>query len=158
MRKQFAIALVSLAALGLTSRPASAWWFPCCKSKCCMTLCAKQYNAFSPYCLDSLNGCFPLQGNAANGGCFLGCPTGFSAHAGVACLGELPQGLAGNATVINGSTQVAPTISGPNGSAAVVAPGQNGWFWPNPLPSAPMPNGTPSYFPVFTGPTNTPGR
>jgi len=64
MRRIFVIAILGLAGLGLTVEQACAGPIKnclCCK-KCCMTLCAKQYNAFSPYCLDSVTGCVPVGG------------------------------------------------------------------------------------------------
>ena len=62
MRNLFVFAVLGLAGLGWFAEQASAGPIRdclCCK-KCCLKLCAKQYNAFSPYCLDSLSGCLPL--------------------------------------------------------------------------------------------------
>jgi hypothetical protein len=92
MKKLLVIAILGFAALGLATEPASAGWLcrKCCKQKCCLTLCARQYNAFSPYCLDSFNGNFPLQGmsgGCSNGACYMG-SAGCGSQAGVACLGE----------------------------------------------------------------------
>ena len=65
MKKLFALGFLSLAAIGLASGPAAAWWpcFPCsCKSCCTTTICLKQYNAFTPVCWGSLtcDGCCPM--------------------------------------------------------------------------------------------------
>jgi hypothetical protein len=146
MRKFFASALLGLAALALAAGPTSAWW-PFHHCKCCVKLCAKQYNAFSPYCLDSLNGCLPPQGGMGNGACYLGTPQGCSAYAGVACLGELPApGTADGATVHGSSAPAAngSVMSGPitiqNGNPTIVAPGTNAqsWQW---TPGLASPNG-----------------
>ncbi len=68
MKKLFALAFMSVAAVSSITPAASAWWpcfpmFDCCKSsKCCTTICLRQYNAFTPVCSGTLNcdGCCPL--------------------------------------------------------------------------------------------------
>jgi hypothetical protein len=53
MKKQFAAALLSLAALALSTVPASAW---CCCPKYKFCACAAQYNAFTPFTLNTVAG------------------------------------------------------------------------------------------------------
>lgn len=65
MKKLFALAFMSLAAVSWTPTTASAWWpfYPaCCKSCCTTTICLRQYNAFTPVCSGTLNcdGCCPV--------------------------------------------------------------------------------------------------
>jgi hypothetical protein len=80
MKKLLSTALLGLLGLALSSSQASAgWWSCCCKDKCGITLVARQYNAFSPFCLDSCNVCIPNAGNcgygsacSVQGGTFLG--------------------------------------------------------------------------------------
>src|SRR5947209_3752382 len=53
MKKILAITLLSLATLHWTTGQAAAWFFPICgHCKCCKTVCLRQYNAFSAYCLE----------------------------------------------------------------------------------------------------------
>src|SRR5205814_8867524 len=98
MKKIFVIAILGLAGLGFSVEQASAAG-PllkrlCCCKRCSVKLSAKQYNAFSPYCLDSLSGCLPLAGLAG------GAPGYGYGGGGPACsyanMGELPapQGFA----------------------------------------------------------------
>lgn len=64
MKKSLAFLISSLAALGLAHGQAAAWFRDCncCSSKCCTTICLRQYNAFTPICFGSLNceGCCPM--------------------------------------------------------------------------------------------------
>ena len=95
MKKLTALGLLSVVALGCASSSASAWWpcFPlcgCCKSKCCSTICCRQYNAFTPVCTGSIccDGCCPI--NMGSGGC---CPSSGNCCVGGGdgcCLGQLP--------------------------------------------------------------------
>src|SRR5262249_16474778 len=65
MNRLLAAALLSLAALGLATDQASAF-FRCCRwhccNKCCATFCCRPYNAFTPCCFGSLccDGCCPF--------------------------------------------------------------------------------------------------
>jgi len=63
MKKFIALAVLSVAGLGMSVGQASAWWFYhyCC-NKCCTTICLQPYNAFSPVCCGNLacNGCCPM--------------------------------------------------------------------------------------------------
>jgi hypothetical protein len=86
MRKFFVFAVLGLAGLGMLAGQASAGSLLhclCCKKCCCMKLCATQYNAFSPFCLDSLSGCVPCQG-----GIGAACMMGNGGYG----MGELPDG------------------------------------------------------------------
>jgi hypothetical protein len=83
MKKLLSTALMGLMGLALSSGHASAGWWGCGCSKCGVTLCARQYNAFSPFCLDTCNVCIP---NACNGS---GYGPACSVQGGN-CLGELP--------------------------------------------------------------------
>lgn len=67
MKKLIAIAIVSLAAVGLDVGRASAWYH--CPKSCCTTckFCCVQPNAFSPYC------CYPAPRGCGSCGC-LGAP------------------------------------------------------------------------------------
>jgi hypothetical protein len=152
MKKLFAVAILGIAALALTTESASAGWLchHCCKSKSCLTLTAKQYNAFSPYCLDSFNGCFPLQGMGCNGNCYMGCVGGSCTQAGVACLGELPSPGAVTNLPQGGTVMAAPTMV-QNGNAAPAAPKAAVQPWPTWAPGMASPSGVPSYFPGYGG-------
>jgi hypothetical protein len=139
MKKIFVIAILGLAGLVFSVEQASAAGvilsrLRCCK-RCSVKLNAKQYNAFSPYCLDSLSGCLPLGGLAGAPGCgFGGCGPACS----YANMGELPapqgfvtQGFAPQfgmpAEAVQGWSPWAPGMVNPNGmqvypTAANVAP------------------------------------
>jgi hypothetical protein len=72
MKRFLALTVLGLASLTVTAQQASAHWlldhFHHCH--CCLNVCAKQYNAFSPYCIDSVHGCCPgpVVGAWGNGG------------------------------------------------------------------------------------------
>ena len=140
MRNLFVFAVLGLAGLGWFAAQASAGPIRdclCCK-KCCLKLCAKQYNAFSPYCLDSISGCLPCQGGigAGNGGY---CAGGY--------CGDLPAGDPGQFGGMP-MTQMANPYAG----VPVMPQGmpQYGQGMVNPMP--------PNYYPAVTGVAPTPGN
>jgi hypothetical protein len=90
MKKLLWTALIGLVGLVLSSGHASAGWWGCGCCKCGVKLCAHQYNAFSPFCLETCNVCTP---NGCNGN---GYGPGCSAQGGN-CLGELPTTTEGTA-------------------------------------------------------------
>ncbi len=148
MRKNIFFAMLGLGALALLPGSASAWWLAdCCCHKCCVKLCAKQYNAFSPFCLDSLQGCLPLQGGCGNGG-FCGgpsCGPACSYPDGGGYMGELPPASAPGAHVLAPSAQTpTTTTAGPAayGVPMMAAPGMGAMAMP--------PSGVPSYYTGFT--------
>ena len=142
MKKILVIAILGLAGLGFSVEQASAGHILgclCCK-KCCVKLCATQYNAFSPYCLDSMSGCIPLGGFAGNGG---GCGPACNYADGGFAMGQLP----------------AP---GAVGSPAYVMPGmnptENMQAMPSMTPGMANPYGFPgNYYPTIMAPTPLPG-
>jgi hypothetical protein len=161
MKRFFAIALLGLAALGLGSGRASAWWWShCCGHKCGITLTATQYNAFSPYCLDSLHGCLPLAGLAAQvagpecGGAACSMQGGY-------CLGELPApgtitGHASAGDAVAGPALSAPVANGPQvvpptTAQAPLPQGAPAQAWPTWGPGMVNPSGVPGYFPANMG-------
>jgi hypothetical protein len=124
MKKLFATALLSLAAIAFVTQPASAWLFchKCCtRSTCRIKVCSHQENAFSPFCVDSVRyrGCGCHQFNGVQPGCdngyaANGCEEGAS--------GQLPA--------------AAPAQGAAQGHSAYLAP------MPNMMtPNYPMPNG-----------------
>jgi hypothetical protein len=129
MKKLLATALLGTFALAISPGQASAGWLSClcCKKGCTVTLTARQYNAFSPYCFDNLNGCIPIAG--------YGCgPQGGCAVNGGTCLGELPT------TMINGAK---PVEALPQGQPVPAQTAPHAWQqWapgminPNPAPFA----------------------
>jgi hypothetical protein len=132
MKKLLTTAFLSLAALALGSNHASAWWpMSCCKSKCCISVCARQYNAFSPYCID---GCGPC--GAIGFSCGTGCAQGACAYGG-ANLGELPMTMeAGSSGVAHVTSPGMPVQNG-NGQYFVNQPQANGQYYQ----MQPQPNG-----------------
>ncbi len=148
MKKLFGIAILTTAALILTSAEASAWWFPLHSCKCCKSLCCTQYNAFSPFCCDGMpmngGGYGPMYGGPASAWNFTGDG---------GCMGQLPAGdaMAGSANVYSpGAPPMAgmPIYNGPPPTPGAGAPGQpwNGWS-----PNMTNPNGLPSYYPPGVG-------
>src|SRR5438105_4916246 len=147
MKKIFVIAVLGLAGLGLDVGRASAGLLNCfCCKKCTMKLSAKQYNAFSPYCLDSVSGCVPATSCCGFGhGGVAFCPCGPDAGyggCGPACshsnggwaMGELPAPGPGQA------------FNGP-----MVMPGEALQGWPNGVPGMVNPNALPGNYPVIMG-------
>jgi hypothetical protein len=120
MKRFFAITILGLASLGIAAQQVSAGWLlhHCCQH-CCLKVCAKQYNAFSPYCIDSLNGCCPAQGLAAIAGanCGYGQGPGFAYQDGGACQ-ELP--APGH---VDGSAAVAPPAGAVSSGTSFMVPG-----------------------------------
>lgn len=115
MKKLFALGFLSLAALGLATEQASAWWpcfplFNCDKcSSCTTTIKLRQFNAFTPICSGSLycDGCAPMSLSCCRPGmdgpalfgpnCMQNCYGGFCAANGdAACLGQLPAPMGAN--------------------------------------------------------------
>jgi hypothetical protein len=143
MKKILVIAILGLAGLGWSAQEASAGPLLnclCCCKKCRVKLYAKQYNAFSPYCLDSLSGCLPLGGFNGGGPGFGGCgPACFSGNGGYA-MGELP-------------------AQSPEGFAGqmMMGDGQMGQNWQAWGPGMVNPNGMPTYYPTSTGAAPFPG-
>jgi hypothetical protein len=140
MKKLLTLGLLSIATLAWATASASAWWpcFPlkgCCGSKCCSTICIRQYNAFTPICCGSLScdGCCPMTFGGCNfggnncggcnfgnncGGCNYGAPACCVGGGDACCLGQLP----------------APgTLAAPPPAAAPAAGGSN---YQAPLPNA----------------------
>jgi hypothetical protein len=140
MKKLFALALLSLAVTGWLTTPANAWWpFSCCGTKCCTTICLRQYNAFTPICTGKLScdGCCPINlacGQLGSGPAIFnagpGC-VGGACYAGSAYnLGQLPP------AALMSQPLPAPTAGG-------VAPTYT--IPPNnPLPAPAVPMGTTS--------------
>jgi hypothetical protein len=128
MKKTLAFLVSSLAALGLATGQASAWFRDChsCSSKCCTTICLRQYNAFTPICYGSINcdGCCPM-----GFGGFCGMPmsphgydmwggNGFAGHVAHAGYGQAPG--YGPATYAPRAPWMVPMM--PTPSPAVPAP------------------------------------
>jgi hypothetical protein len=136
MKKLLGLGLLSVAALGWATAPASAWWpcFPmkgCCKSKCCSTICIRQYNAFTPVCTGSLccDGCCPINFGAGGGCCPTNCcPTSSTCSAGGVygdpyCMGQLPPAMPGMAAPVMAG---APNVQAPMPMSAAYG-GQMGY-------------------------------
>jgi len=151
MKKLFALACISLAAVTGTASPAQAWWpcfplFDCCKGSCCSTtICLRQYNAFTPVCSGTLNcnGCCPLNlssGYPGSGPAVVGpdCmngtgyggygPYGSSVYTGGYPMGQLPP-----ATML---TQ--PPMQGPIMGGMPMAPTAPVQMQPNTTSAAPQ--------------------
>jgi hypothetical protein len=180
MRKLFAISLVSVSVLGLTAGQAAAWWFPLCKP-CCKTIHCKQYNAFSPFCCDDLQGC-AVAPDAINAYVGAGHPQANFIAGEAGYMGELPvtvnNGVPGGGTIVTAPSPAAPAPSlgnatPPPGFARVLPPNAA----PQNVPGAPInaqaapgwrpwgpgmvnPSGVPSYYPNYQGygPYNTGNR
>jgi hypothetical protein len=171
MRKVLAISLVSVSVLGLTAGQAAAWWFPLFKP-CCKTVHCKQYNAFSPFCCDDLQGC-AVWPHAVNAYAGAGYPhANFIAGEG-GYLGELPavgnSGVQGDGTIVTPPPTSAPAPSTgkgtpPAGSAHVLPPGttpqtvpavpiygRTAPTWPAWGPGMVNPSGVPSFYPNSQG-------
>ena len=75
MKKLISAALLSVAALGMTSSQASAWPLQKLFCKNCCTVCVRPYNAFTPVCYGSIcgDGCCPIQYNQG-----ASCPTSWA--------------------------------------------------------------------------------
>lgn len=135
MKKTLIASAVGLAAFGLLSGAALAW-FGKCKNSCCAykyTICCKPYNAFSPICCGNMfmEGCCPPFGM----GCAMpGCGPGFKPMGGPGycgadcfgcesgCLGQLPAPTTGGTAVLPLNPAPSPT------------PGQPGFTPPMPTP------------------------
>jgi hypothetical protein len=142
MKRFFAIAILGLASLGIAAQQAAAGWLldHCCHRCCCsLKVCAKQYNAFSPYCIDSVSGCCPGPVAGAWGN---GPGPGFAYQDGGPCQ-ELPA---------PGQLDGHPTVPPPAAGAArsgtpFVVPGSTQFLMPGatsqgvPLSSPAMGNG-----------------
>src|ERR1700730_10809345 len=99
MNKLIASAFLSLLGLGMATQEAAAWgWCKscCCCSRCKVSICSSQYNAFSPFCIDSVSykGCcggmmFPNMMNGCQGPSCDPCCTGSDCCDG-GVLGQLP--------------------------------------------------------------------
>jgi hypothetical protein len=157
MKKLLALAMASLATLGLSMNAVSAGWFchHCCPK---VNACAAQYNAFSPFCVSGVytskhcHKCnHPAEGPCCNpcwgGPCWDGaCGPACSVGGDAATLGVLPA-PAGTATVQNGrvvtpaSPAPVPTI--PGATSQLYAPSNFG----QPMMQPPAPNAfaAPSY-------------
>jgi hypothetical protein len=149
MKKILVIAILGLAGLEWSAQEASAWCLRncfCCK-KCRVKLYASQYNAFSPYCLDSISGCLPVAGLTASvpgcgaGGCFAG--NGYA-------MGELPA---------PGPEGFAGAMPGPQAFAGpmMMGPTEAGQGMPGFTPGMMSPNSMPMYYPANTGAVPFPG-
>jgi hypothetical protein len=120
MNRLLAVAFVSVVAVGLGTRPASAW--PGCHHKYCA--CAAQYNAFSPFCLSTVESCHhghhcchvadtPCCNAPPAPACdFNGCGPACSADCDSGALGALPATAAPPAGATTG-TPGAPTFKAP---------------------------------------------
>ena len=135
MKKLFATALLSLAALSVPSGNAQAglfdWLGCCCHERCC--ICVRPYNAFTPAAFGSItaDGCCPVQWNCGNGRCG---PQGPNWAGSDGCgLGQLP----GN------------VVPGPMAPGPVLAPDA-----PRPVNPAPMPQPRAGMMP-YGNPYNT---
>lgn len=163
MKKLLALGLLSVAALGFATAPASAWWpcFPlkgCCKNKCCSTICIRQYNAFTPVCCGSLccDGCCPM----TFGGCNFGggnncCMPNQSCCVGgdAACLGQLPAPGAVASPMMPPATaqQQAPLPNAMSYAGAMPwnpYAGYNPYAMSNVQPAAYQPSMYPGYMPM----------
>jgi hypothetical protein len=149
MKKILVIAILGLAGLEFTAEQAAADGpirnvasnvVPacirnkfCCK-KCCVNLCAKQYNAFSPYCLDSMSGYIPMGGYAGYGP---------AACAGGGCaMGQLP----------------APELMGQHAFGAPgMMPAEHVQGWPTWAPGMVNPNAMPASYPAVLNYAPMPG-
>jgi len=158
MKKLIAIALFSIIGIGISQGQASAWWeHLCCKHKCCLTICCRQYNAFSPFCCDGACGYMPFNPACGQGGCGVGC----SYPAGSCCPGELPAATEAGKTAVNNvpgfgaPQQVAPAPLPSAGAPANPAQGFGAYGAGSAYPS-----GVPAYNSGFTGymPWNNGGR
>jgi hypothetical protein len=162
MKKLFAIATLSIAAVVLSTGHASAWWEHFC-GKCHykIKVTCKQYNAFSPFCCDGV----PMGACSGNGGCPAAYSFGGEAGYGGGYVNELPAAadLAGGGHVIYpnapGGIMQGPATGFP-GAGFRIPPGvaaQNAPTWGQPMPN---PTGVPSYYPGPMGyaPSNGLGR
>jgi hypothetical protein len=169
MNRFLSLAILGLASLGFSTRPASAWWFhDCCCDHCCQVkLCCRQYNAFSPFCCDMGTGCFPF--NQANGSCGMDCGSATCFPGSNGCLGSLPatSETPGQATVTGPTAPSTgtPTYTGPimppnSNTPAMPMPSSAVQGWPTFAPGMMYQGGAPSYYPGFTGfvPANPLGR
>jgi hypothetical protein len=144
MKKLFAIAIMGLAALTVSTERASAGWIHglCCR-KCTVAVHLKQYNAFSQFCCENPCSCLPQQ-NIPVYGNGNGCGNGGGAACcmqGGGSMGELPaamQGYSGQGMVFQGAPMA------PQGMIQA-APMQ---AWPSTAPmTMARPTGVPSYSP-----------
>ena len=160
MKKIMVIAILGLAELGWSAQEASAGpllnCLCCCKKKCRVKLYAKQYNAFSPYCLDSISGCLPVAGLTAS---VPGCGSGCFAGQGYA-MGQLPaagpEGFAGSMPGPEGFAGSMPGAEGFTGPM-MMGPAEAGQSMQGFTPGMVSPNGMPMYYPTNTGAVPFPG-
>jgi hypothetical protein len=141
MKKILAVAALSVAALGLTTNRASAWFHCCGLHHCCgacATLCVKPYNAFSPVCCGTIccDGCLPLSCGQQGGMC--GGQMGYGPMCGgPMCGGPMCGGLEGGCCDSCGSLGTlpapgaTPTPPPPAGGSTSFPPA------PTPLPTGP---------------------
>lgn len=169
MKKLFALASLSLAALSMATSQASAWLFcnPCCH-KCEATICCKQYNAFSPCCpvsIHSYGNCPVL--NCYGGAGFDGGACGIGGDGVVTQLpnvdssgnpifmGPMPATTGSSSSSSSGTDTNTPTTTAPviqsypipmwNGG---MVPGMNAGFMPM-YNQGPMPMYNQGYMPMY---------
>ncbi len=158
MKKLIGIAILTTAALVLTSAEASAWKFPLLPCKCCKNICCTQYNAFSPFCCDGM----PMNGGG-HGPMYPGAAPAWNFTGDGGYMGQLPAGqeMAGSANAYSpGAPPVAamPIYNGPPATPGAAGPGRSWNAWG---PNMVYPNGAPSYYPPGFGgyaPSNGMGR
>src|ERR1700676_2306344 len=159
MNKLIASAFLSLLGLGMATQEAAAWgWCHCCcSSSCKVTICSSQYNAFSPFCIDSVRykGCcggmmFPNMMNGCQGPSCDPCCTGSDCCDG-GMLGQLP---APGAIQRSNTPAPAPKSnqSGPNFTPPMATPANNGRTM-----APPMQGGYPQIYPTAMQPNYYPG-
>jgi hypothetical protein len=157
MKKLLALAVLSLALVGLSTSPASAW---CCCFKAKYCACAAQYNAFSPFCLNTVYGgkcghckCFHVADCGCNGPGYCGpmCGDGACEGGNGGVVGQLP--AAGGAPGAPAG-QPAPKYQGPmpnplpGGGSSMLMPQQMPYGMVQPTGFQPMYYGYPPQMPM----------
>lgn len=148
MKRLLTATVLSIAALTLAAGQAPAWFLThhCCK-QCCVSVCCKQYNAFSPVCCGNITcyGCSPSL-NFGQGCC--GAGDAVAGWDGGGYLGQLPA-AAPVITTTPGATTI--PFQAPMPTPATTAPmGYYGAMMPAWPMVQPVGYG-PAYLPMMAG-------
>ena len=133
MKKRLLTGLLSVLTLALNGPAAQAWFgcHKCCKSKCCMNICVRPYNAFSPVCcgnITTIGGCCPMFGGGMGG---MGGMGGGGPCCGPSCM---PSCFSGGCAPSYASSGCCDSGCLPPAAGAPAPPAPN-------VPLSPMPNG-----------------